>query len=67
HPNHVEPYRQAFAPTDDELELARRILAAALQNPGVFSFEGRMVDEPILRHARSVVERSATTTNGSTP
>ncbi len=66
HPNHVEPYRQAFAPTDDELELARRILAAALQNPGVFSFEGRMVDEPILRHARSVVERSATTTNGST-
>lgn len=67
HPNHVEPYRQAFAPTDDELELARRILTAASQNPGVFSFEGRMVDEPILRHARSVVERASTTTNGSKP
>lgn len=72
HPNHVEPYRQAFAPTDDELDLARRILTAALQHPGVFSFEGRMVDEPILRHARSVVERGSaaheadTTTNGST-
>ena len=67
HPNHVEPYRQAFAPTDDELDVARRILQAATQNPGVFSFEGRMVDEPILRHARSVVERAATTTNGSKP
>ncbi|GAA1419470.1 CoA ester lyase [Agrococcus citreus] len=64
HPNHVEPYRQAFAPTGDELDLARRILQAATENPGVFSFEGRMVDEPILRHARSVVER-AHTTNGS--
>ncbi len=66
HPNHVEPYRRAFSPTDDELDVARRILAAASLNPGVFSFEGRMVDEPILRHARSVVERHATATNGST-
>lgn len=67
HPNHVEPYRQAFAPSDDELDVARRILQAAAENPGVFSFEGRMVDEPILRHARSVVERASTTTNGSNP
>ena len=59
HPSHVEPYRRAFAPTDAELEQARRILDAARQNPGVFSFEGQMVDEPILRHARSVVARAA--------
>lgn len=57
HPSHVEPYRRAFAPTDAELEQARRVLEAATRNPGVFSFEGQMVDEPILRHARSVVER----------
>lgn len=70
HPNHVEPYRRAFAPTAEQLDEAQRILAAAETTPGVFSFEGRMVDEPILRHARSVVARgssAATTTNGSTP
>ncbi|MCR8670114.1 CoA ester lyase [Agrococcus sp. HG114] len=59
HPSHVEPYRRAFAPSDAELDLARRILHAATLQPGVFSFEGQMVDEPILRHARSVVERAA--------
>ncbi len=59
HPSHVEPYRRAFAPTDVEVDLARRILDAATRNPGVFSFEGQMVDEPILRHARSVVARAA--------
>ncbi|SDS57389.1 HpcH/HpaI aldolase/citrate lyase family protein [Agrococcus carbonis] len=60
HPNHVEPYRRAFAPTAEQLDEARRILAAAEATPGVFSFEGRMVDEPILRHARSVVARAHT-------
>lgn len=79
HPSHVAPYRRAFAPTAAQLDEARRILAAAEATPGVFSFEGRMVDEPILRHARSVVASAApgtaaheaatteaTTTNGST-
>jgi citrate lyase subunit beta / citryl-CoA lyase len=60
HPNHVEPYRRAFAPTPEQLDEAQRILAAAESTPGVFSFEGRMVDEPILRHARSVVARAHT-------
>nr|WP_026373833.1 CoA ester lyase [Agrococcus lahaulensis] len=62
HPSHVEPYRRAFAPADEELDRARRILDAAMHNPGVFSFEGQMVDEPILRHARSVVAQAAAST-----
>lgn len=61
HPNHIEPYRRAFAPTAVQLEEAERILAAADATPGVFSFEGRMVDEPILRHARNVVARAGAT------
>ena len=58
HPNHIDAYRRAFAPGDDEVVLARRILIEAARTRGVFSFEGRMVDEPILRHARSVLERA---------
>lgn len=59
HPAHVAPIREAFAPSAEEAAWAERVLAAAAEHPGVFSFEGRMVDEPILRHARSVRARAA--------
>ncbi|MFC7430519.1 MULTISPECIES: HpcH/HpaI aldolase/citrate lyase family protein [unclassified Agrococcus] len=59
HPAHVAPIREAFAPTADEAAWAERVLAAAETQPGAFRFEGAMVDEPILRHARSVRARAA--------
>jgi citrate lyase subunit beta/citryl-CoA lyase len=37
---------------------ARGVLAAAHGERGVFSYQGRMVDEPVLRHARSVLQRA---------
>ena len=40
-----------------ELDRARRILDAAKENPGVFAFEGQMVDEPLLRQARATLGR----------
>ncbi|WP_298253265.1 CoA ester lyase [uncultured Arthrobacter sp.] len=58
HPGQVATIRAAFAPTDDEVEHARALLAAAEHERGVFTYEGRMVDEPILRHARSVIARA---------
>lgn len=58
HPGQVATIRAAFAPTDEETEHARALLAAAEHERGVFTYEGRMVDEPILRHARSVVARA---------
>ncbi|WP_344341761.1 CoA ester lyase [Agrococcus versicolor] len=69
HPSHVAPIREAFAPTAEEADWAERVLAAAADHPGVLSFEGRMVDEPILRHARSVRARAAAirTTTDSLP
>ena len=33
------------------------ILAAAEKEPGVFAFEGQMVDEPLLRHARMIISQ----------
>ena len=46
-------------PTEDVLlGRDRAVLAAAESERGVFRFEGRMVDEPVLRHARSVLSRS---------
>ena len=34
------------------------LLAAARQEPGVFSFRGRMVDAPLLRHAEQTLRRA---------
>ena len=59
HPGQMPFIRQAFSPSTEQVERATRLLAAAETNAGVFTFEGQMVDEPLLRHARSILERSA--------
>ena len=57
HPSQCPVIRSAFAPTEAQIDYARRVLAAAEKNPGVFSFEGQMVDEPVLRQARAILAR----------
>lgn len=58
HPSQVATIRAGYAPSDAEIEAANAVLAAAGRAAGVFRFEGRMVDEPVLRNARSVLRRS---------
>jgi len=57
HPSQVAVIRAGYAPTPDEIAWAERVLAAAEANPGVFRFEGRMVDGPVLMQARTVLAR----------
>lgn len=57
HPSQVDVIRRAYAPTDEQLDWAERVLAAATRERGVFAFEGRMVDAPVLRHAEEIVRR----------
>ena len=54
HPSQVAVVRAAHRPTPQEVDWARRVLAAARESAGVFAFEGRMVDAPVLRHAEHV-------------
>lgn len=58
HPSQVAVIRDAYRPDDASVAWAREVLTAAEGERGVFSFDGRMVDEPVLRHARSVLERA---------
>jgi citrate lyase subunit beta / citryl-CoA lyase len=58
HPSQVEIIRDAFRPDAKTVAWARRVLAAAEAERGVFALDGRMVDEPVLRHARSVLSRA---------
>lgn len=58
HPSQVDVVRAGFRPTAEEIDWARRVLAAAVGAAGVFSFEGHMVDAPVLRHAQRVLDQS---------
>ncbi|MFJ4252652.1 HpcH/HpaI aldolase/citrate lyase family protein [Microbacterium sp. NPDC090003] len=59
HPAQVPVIRAAYRPDPASVEWARGVLAAAEGERGVFRFDGRMVDEPVLRHARSIVARAS--------
>ncbi|PZU39818.1 MAG: CoA ester lyase [Microbacterium sp.] len=58
HPGQVGIIRAAYRPAPSDLARARRLVAAAEGQPGVFVHEGRMVDEPVLRHARTLISRA---------
>lgn len=55
HPTQVAVIRDGYAPTAAQAEWARRVLAAAREQRGVFQFDGLMVDMPVLRRAERIV------------
>ncbi len=61
HPNQTPVVNRAFSPSLDEVERAQRLVAAfAAQQAagaGAFSFEGKMVDMPMLRAAQRILAR----------
>ncbi|WP_019179248.1 HpcH/HpaI aldolase/citrate lyase family protein [Microbacterium yannicii] len=59
HPSQVPIIRAAYRPDEKSVAWAREVLTAAERERGVFAHDGRMVDEPVLRHARHVLERAA--------
>lgn len=58
HPSQVQVIREAYKPSADEEQFAREVLAEAEHHDGVFTFRGKMVDEPILRHAEQTLRRA---------
>ena len=68
HPDQVGVVRAAYAPEPEDLERARALLAAAEEHgSGVFAHEGRMVDGPLLRHARTLLARAESTAPEAVP
>jgi len=62
HPAQVPLLNAAFGPTEQELERARRLLAAyeegIAQGRGAVLFEGTMVDKPVADRARRLIARA---------
>lgn len=64
HPKQVPLANAAFAAKADDIELARRIVAAAheatAQGRGAFVVDGRMIDPPFLRRAEAILAATRT-------
>lgn len=58
HPTQIPVVRDAYHPAAERIDWARRVLAAAAAERGVFAFEGQMVDSPVLRHAEAILRRA---------
>lgn len=57
HPAQVAPINDAFAPDEEEVAWARRVLAARDEHgeDGVFRVEGEMIDSPLIKRAERIV------------
>jgi citrate lyase subunit beta/citryl-CoA lyase len=60
HPAQVAVINAAFTPSDAEVALARRIVAAfeAAPDAGALQIDGRMIDAPHLKQARATLARA---------
>ncbi len=62
HPRQAEIANEIYTPTAKQIERAQRMVEAwerhAAEGRGVFTFEGRMVDAPLVAAERRVLERA---------
>ena len=57
HPDQIPVINRVFSPTESELETARAMIEASESaGGGAFSFNGKMVDPPVLARAHRLVE-----------
>jgi citrate lyase subunit beta/citryl-CoA lyase len=59
HPTQVNVVRGAYAPSEADVADATELLhAAASAGSGVFQYNGKMIDGPILKHAEATIRRA---------
>ncbi|MDR3515383.1 MAG: citrate (pro-3S)-lyase subunit beta [Azospirillaceae bacterium] len=61
-PRQIDLLHNAFAPSQEEVDYSHRVVAAAEQGErqglGVVSLSGKMIDAPVIEHARVVLRRA---------
>ena len=65
HPRQVGVINEIFVPDEDEIDWARRVLAARedTDGRGVFAVDGEMIDAPLLSQAEQILERARAATD----
>ncbi|SNT36085.1 HpcH/HpaI aldolase/citrate lyase family protein [Rhodococcoides kyotonense] len=65
HPCQAEPVNTAFSPSQSEIDWARAVVAAfddaSARGSGTAVVDGRLVDAPVVRHARSMLSHPGST------
>ncbi|MFN8404634.1 MAG: CoA ester lyase [Anaerolineales bacterium] len=62
HPNQVEAAQEAFTPSAEAIEYAKRIVesfeASQKEGKGAYALDGKMIDMPLLKNAQKVLDRA---------
>ena len=62
HPNQVPVVQEAFTPSAEEIAYARRVVEtfedSQREGRGAYALDGKMIDMPLLKNARKVLERA---------
>ncbi len=58
HPKQVAVANRTFSPTQTEIEWASKVLEASISAPGAFTLDGKMIDAPVIAHARRLLDCS---------
>ena len=62
HPNQVAAVQEAFTPSTEEIEYARRIVetfeSSQRDGKGAYALDGKMIDMPLLKNAQKVLDRA---------
>ena len=60
HPSQVTTVKQCYAPSEQDIEWARRVLEASSKAVGAaISVDGKMVDRPVVLRAQSIVDAAS--------
>ena len=59
HPNQVATVHALLAPSQEQLDWARRVLAAAQSGSGAVQVDGKMVDRPVLLRASAILKQTS--------
>ena len=62
HPNQIDTINNLFLPSQEDIDYASKILIAKqradLEGLGAFSVDGKMIDQPIIKRAQQIIEKS---------
>lgn len=62
HPNQVAAVQEAFTPSAEAIEYARRIVetfeSSQSEGKGAYALDGKMIDMPLLKNAQKVLDRA---------
>jgi citrate lyase beta subunit len=62
HPNQAVPVQEAFTPSAEAIEYAKRIVesfeSSQKEGRGAYALDGRMIDMPLLKNAQKVLDRA---------